>query len=149
VYCENSIRKGLKLNNFTNSSSVISADTVVKGKIDFKGELLIEGKVSGDITGDSLTLGSSAKVDGKIIVKAVTVQGTFSGFIHSDSVCLDVGSVVKGDIEHNVISIETGANFNGKVARMTKQSGKDFVADGYDNENDKSVYDLTDKIVAK
>jgi cytoskeletal protein CcmA (bactofilin family) len=62
---------------------------------------------------------------------------------------LDVGSVVKGDIEHNVISIETGANFNGKVVRMTKQSRKDFVADGYDNENDKSVYNLTDKIVAK
>ena len=57
------------MNNFTNSSSVISADTIIKGKIDFKGELLIEGKVSGDITGDSLTLGSSAKVDGKIIVK--------------------------------------------------------------------------------
>ena len=57
------------MNNFTNSSSVISSDTVIKGKIDFKGELLIEGKASGDILGDSLTLGPSAKVDGKIIVK--------------------------------------------------------------------------------
>ena len=54
------------MNNFTNSSSVISSDTVIKGKIDFKGELLIEGKASGDIIGDNLTLGPSAKVDGKI-----------------------------------------------------------------------------------
>ena len=65
------------MNNFTNSSSVISSDTVIKGKIDFKGELLIEGKASGDILGDNLTLGPSAKVDGKIIVKAITVQGLF------------------------------------------------------------------------
>ena len=107
------------MNNFTNSSSVISSDTVIKGKIDFKGELLIEGKASGDILGDNVTLGPSAKVDGKIIVKAITIQGNFTGFIRSDAVKLDAGSTVKGDIEHSEISIETGANFNGKVIRIS------------------------------
>ena len=135
------------MNNFTNSSSVISADTIIKGKIDFKGELLIEGKVSGDITGDNLTLGSSAKVDGKIIVKGVTVQGSFTGFISADSVRLDVGSVVKGDIEHTVISIEIGANFNGKVVRMAKQEKRG--SDETQNESDKAVYNITDKVIAK
>ena len=135
------------MNSFTNSSSVISADTIIKGKIDFKGELLIEGKVSGDITGDNLTLGSSAKVDGKIIVKGVTIQGNFTGFINAESVRLDVGSVVKGDIEHSLISIEIGANFNGKVIRMVKQPKRDpnEVQEG----SDKSVYNITDKVVAK
>ena len=88
------------MNNFTNSSSVISSDTVIKGKIDFKGELLIEGKASGDILGDNLTLGPSAKVDGKIIVKAITVQGNFMGFIRSDSVKLDAGSTVTVSYTH-------------------------------------------------
>ena len=134
------------MNNYTNSSSVISSDTVIKGKIDFKGELLIEGKVSGDILGDNLTLGPSAKVDGKIIVKVITVQGTFTGFIRSDSVKLDAGSTVNGDIEHSEISIETGANFNGKVIRMAKQTKKSG-----ENESgeDNSIYSLTDKAVAK
>ena len=134
------------MNNYTNSSSVISSDTVIKGKIDFKGELLIEGKVSGDILGDNLTLGPSAKVDGKIIVKAITVQGNFTGFIRSDSVKLDAGSIVNGDIEHSEISIETGANFNGKVIRMAKQTKKSG-----ENESgeDNSIYSLTDKAVAK
>ena len=134
------------MNNFTNSSSVISSDTVIKGKIDFKGELLIEGKASGDILGDNLTLGPSAKVDGKIIVKAITIQGNFTGFIRSDSVRLDAGSTVIGDIEHSEISIETGANFNGKVIRISKQEKKSG-----DNEigEDNSVYSLTDKAVAK
>ena len=112
------------MNSFTNSSSVISSDTVIKGKIDFKGELLIEGKASGDILGDNLTLGPSAKVDGKIIVKTITVQGNFTGFIRSDTVKLDAGSTVKGDIEHSEISIETGANFNGKVIRIAKSQRK-------------------------
>ncbi len=134
------------MNNFTNSSSVISSDTVIKGKIDFKGELLIEGKVSGDILGDNLTLGPSAKVDGKIIVKAITVQGTFTGFIRSDSVRLDAGSTVKGDIEHSEISIETGANFNGKVIRFAKQAKK---SGENDSEEDNSIYSLSDKAVAK
>ena len=134
------------MNNFTNSSSVISSDTVIKGKIDFKGELLIEGKASGDILGDSLTLGPSAKVDGKIIVKAITVQGTFTGFIRSDSVRLDAGSTVKGDIEHSEISIETGANFNGKVIRFAKQAKK---SGENDSEEDNSIYSLSDKAVAK
>ena len=134
------------MNNFTNSSSVISSDTVIKGKIDFKGELLIEGKASGDILGDNLTLGPSAKVDGKIIVKAITIQGNFTGFIRSDSVRLDAGSTVAGDIEHSEISIETGANFNGKVIRISKQEKK-----SRDNESgeDNSVYSLADKAVAK
>ena len=134
------------MNNFTNSSSVISSDTVIKGKIDFKGELLIEGKASGDILGDNLTLGPSAKVDGKIIVKAITIQGNFTGFIRSDLVRLDAGSTVIGDIEHSEISIETGANFNGKVIRISKQEKKSG-----DNESieDNSVYSLADKAVAK
>ena len=134
------------MNNFTNSSSVISSDTVIKGKIDFKGELLIEGKASGDILGDNLTLGPSAKVDGKIIVKAITIQGNFTGFIRSDLVRLDAGSTVIGDIEHSEISIETGANFNGKVIRISKQEKKSG-----DNEigEDNSVYSLADKAVAK
>ena len=134
------------MNNFTSSSSVISSDTVIKGKIDFKGELLIEGKTSGDILGDSLTLGPSAKVDGKIIVKAITVQGSFTGFIRSDSVKLDAGSTVNGDIENSEISIETGANFNGKVIRISKQQKKSSeIETGEDN----SIYSLTDKAVAK
>ena len=134
------------MNNFTNSSSVVSSDTIIKGKIDFKGELLIEGKVSGDILGDNLTLGPSAKVDGKIIVKAITVQGSFTGFIRSDTVKLDSGSMVKGDIEHSEISIETGANFNGKVIRISKQQKKSGESDG---EEINSIYSLTDKAVAK
>ena len=134
------------MNNFTNSSSVISSDTVIKGKIDFKGELLIEGKASGDILGDNVTLGPSAKVDGKIIVKAITIQGNFTGFIRSDLVRLDAGSTVVGDIEHSEISIETGANFNGKVIRISKQEKKSG-----DNEigEDNPVYSLPDKAVAK
>ena len=134
------------MNNFTNSSSVISSDTVIKGKIDFKGELLIEGKVSGDILGDSLTLGPSAKVDGKIIVKAITIQGNFTGFIRSDTVRLDAGSTATGDIEHSEISIESGANFNGKVIRISKQVKKSG-----ENESgeENSVYSLADKAVAK
>ena len=134
------------MNNFTNSSSVISSDTVIKGKIDFKGELLIEGKASGDILGDNLTLGPSAKVDGKIIVKAITVQGSFTGFIRSDSVKLNAGSIVKGDIEHSEISIETGANFNGKVIRMSKQARQ---SSENETDNDNSIYSLTDKAIAK
>ena len=134
------------MNSFTNSSSVISSDTVIKGKIDFKGELLIEGKASGDILGDSLTLGPSAKVDGKIIVKAITVQGNFTGFIRSDSVRLDAGSTVTGDIEHSEISIETGANFNGKVIRISKQVKKTGESD---SGGDNSIYSLADKAVAK
>ncbi len=134
------------MNNFINSSSVVSSDTIIKGKIDFKGELLIEGKVSGDILGDNLTLGPSAKVDGKIIVKAITVQGSFTGFIRSDTVKLDSGSTVKGDIEHSEISIETGANFNGKVIRISKQQKKSGESDGEENN---SIYSLTDKAIAK
>ena len=106
---------------------------------------MIEGKASGDILGDSLTLGPSAKVDGKIIVKAITVQGNFIGFIRSDSVKLDAGSVT-GDIEHSEISIETGANFNGKVIRISKQVKKSGESEsGEDN----SIYSLADKAVAK
>ena len=134
------------MNNFTNSSSVISSDTVIKGKIDFKGELLIEGKASGDILGDNLTLGPSAKVDGKLIVKAITIQGNFTGFIRSDSVRLDAGSTVIGDIEHSEISIETGANFNGKVIRISKQVKK---SGEHESAEDNSVYSLADKAVAK
>ena len=85
-------------------------------------------------------------MDGKIIVKAITVQGNFTGFIRSDTVKLDAGSTVKGDIEHSEISIETGANFNGKVIRIAKPHRK---VDESESGEDNSIYSLTDKAVAK
>ena len=53
---------------------------------------------------------------------------------------------MKGDIEHSEISIETGANFNGKVIRISKQQKKSS-----ENERgeDNSIYSLSEKAIAK
>ena len=82
------------------------------------------------------------------IISVIASQPAASRTATSASSCTttSTGSTVKGDIEHSEISIETGANFNGKVIRISKQQKKSSESEG---EETNSIYSLTDKAVAK
>jgi len=55
---------------------ILSSDVEIKGSIKFQKELLIDGKVEGEINSDGvLTIGENADIRGEVKTKSITVYG--------------------------------------------------------------------------
>jgi cytoskeletal protein CcmA (bactofilin family) len=93
--------------------SIISMDMAVTGTMTAGGDIQIDGKVDGDITTGSLTIGEKAVVNGEIMAEEVVVRGKIIGSIRARKVQLCSTCHVEGDIFHQALAVETGAYFEG------------------------------------
>jgi len=95
---------------------VLSSDVEIKGSIKFQKELLIDGKVEGEINSDGvLTIGENADIRGEIKTKSITVFGKVHGNITVGERCeLKSKCTLQGDLKAARLVIEEGATFIGK-----------------------------------
>jgi len=95
---------------------VLSSDVEIKGSIKFQKELLIDGKVEGEINSDGvLTIGENADIRGEIKTKSITVFGKVHGNITVAERCeLKSKCTLQGDLKAARLVIEDGATFIGK-----------------------------------
>jgi cytoskeletal protein CcmA (bactofilin family) len=95
---------------------ILSSDVEIKGSIKFQKELLIDGKVEGEINSDGiLTIGENADIRGEIKTKSITVYGKVHGNITVAERCeLKSKCVLQGDLKAARLIIEEGATFIGK-----------------------------------
>src|SRR2546421_12979023 len=100
---------------------ILSSDVEIKGSIKFQKELLIDGKVEGDINSDGiLTVGENAEIRGEIKTKSITVYGKVHGNITVATRCeLKSKCVCEGALKAARIVIEEGASFMGKCEGTT------------------------------
>lgn len=104
--------------------SIISADMCVVGTITAHGGIQVDGKVEGDITTESLTVGEMAVIDGEVIADEVVVRGRVNGSIKAHKVQLCSNSRVQGDILHAALAVETGAVFEGSCRHSDDPLGR-------------------------
>jgi cytoskeletal protein CcmA (bactofilin family) len=95
---------------------ILSSDVEIKGSIKFQKELLIDGKVEGEINSDGvLTIGENADIRGEIKTKSITVYGKVQGNITVGERCeLKSRCTLQGDLKAARLVIEEGATFIGK-----------------------------------
>src|SRR6266542_3272859 len=95
---------------------VLSSDVEIKGSIKFQKELLIDGKVEGEINSDGvLTIGENADIRGEVKTKSITVYGKVQGNITVGERCeLKSKCTLQGDLKAARLVIEEGATFIGK-----------------------------------
>src|SRR5437773_4428765 len=95
---------------------ILSSDVEIKGSIKFQKELLIDGKVEGEINSDGvLTIGENADIRGEIKTKSITVYGKVHGNITVAERCeLKSKCTLQGDLKAARLIIEEGATFIGK-----------------------------------
>jgi cytoskeletal protein CcmA (bactofilin family) len=103
---------------------VLSSDVEIKGSIKFQKELLIDGKVEGEIHSDGvLTIGENADIRGEIKTKSITVYGKVQGNITVGERCeLKSRCTLQGDLKAARLVIEEGATFIGK-SEVTSGTG--------------------------
>ncbi len=80
---------------------VLSSDVEIKGSIKFQKELLIDGKVEGEINSDGvLTIGENADIRGEVKTKSITVYGKVHGNITVAERCeLKSKCTLQGDLK--------------------------------------------------
>ena len=105
---------------------ILSSDVEIKGSIKFQKELLIDGKVEGEIHSDGvLTIGENADIRGEIKTKSITVYGKVQGNITVGERCeLKSRCTLQGDLKAARLVIEEGATFVGKSEVTTAGASK-------------------------
>jgi cytoskeletal protein CcmA (bactofilin family) len=95
--------------------SLISANTVVEGKMTSEGSVRIDGKLVGDVIAKAnAAVGLTGTVDGSVRAKNVAVAGKLKGSVAAlEKLILENKSVVKGDIRAARLVVDEGATFDG------------------------------------
>src|SRR4051812_29580977 len=70
------------------ADNILSRGVSIEGDVTFRTELLIDGKIKGNVTSaGALTVGEHAHIVGDINVGSVTVKGTVEGNINASERC--------------------------------------------------------------
>ena len=96
--------------------NVLSTDVEIKGIVKFTNDLVVDGKIEGEIHSDgSLTVGENARIKAEIKTATIIVYGKVHGNLTAtDRIELKSSAEVVGDIKAKTLSIEAGAIFVGK-----------------------------------
>ena len=107
------------------SHTLISRTTEVVGDIHFSGELLIEGKVKGNIfaldDADALIrVAEKGSVEGEICVPSAVINGVVQGDVHSSKhIELAAKAAVVGNVYYNLIEMVMGSEVNGNLSHVS------------------------------
>lgn len=103
----------------TTDASLVGDGLRIEGNIDSEGDLLVEGEIQGDVTVRKLTVGEGGHVEGKITADEIMVHGRVTGGVAAQVATLCKTARVDGDVEYGSLSIENGAEFEGRCTRRT------------------------------
>jgi len=104
-------------------TTIIGADAVVEGTVEFEGTIRIDGGIRGSIISKSGTLiiGENANIEAEISVNRAVIMGVVEGTAEAkDRIEAYPPSRINGNIQAAAISIESGVVFNG----LCRMSGK-------------------------
>jgi cytoskeletal protein CcmA (bactofilin family) len=101
-------------------ASMIAQGVAIKGDVVGDGELHLDCVLQGDIRVGKLVLGPNARVEGAVQAHVVEVHGRLTGSISAKQVRLYGAAQVDGDITHEQLAMETGAQFQGRSLRFQR-----------------------------
>jgi cytoskeletal protein CcmA (bactofilin family) len=95
--------------------SVINEWLKIKGDLESEGDILVKGKVHGNIKCNLLIIDIDAMVEGGITADEVVIRGQTKGVVNATKVRLEKTALVDSEICHNVFSAEEGARIKGAL----------------------------------
>jgi cytoskeletal protein CcmA (bactofilin family) len=107
------------------SHTLISRTTEVVGDIHFSGELLIEGKVKGNIYAEDdsdalIRVAEKGSVEGEICVPSAVINGVVQGDVRSSKhIELAAKAAVMGNVYYNLIEMVMGSEVNGNLMHIS------------------------------
>lgn len=103
--------------------SFLGGEVVVQGNITGGGDLHIDAEINGDVMGRTLIIGTNGTVRGNVQADKATVAGTVEGTISAETLIIEKSARVSGDVSYVNVSIETGAQVEGRLTQRGNQPG--------------------------
>ncbi len=102
------------------SPNQINAGTVIHGDILCNGNIRIDGSLRGKIEcSGKVVIGTSGLVEGDIVCSNMDILGQVKGNVMvADKTSLKASCKLTGDLQTGSLSIEPGAEFNGKCTMV-------------------------------
>ena len=93
----------------------MSKDIEINGHIDISEDILIYGKIYGNINSTGvINTAKGSIIDGDIKAKNIFISGTVNGNLDIDNkVVIESSGTLNGNIKSSIITIEEGATFDG------------------------------------
>lgn len=107
----------------SNNHSIVNSCLTMRGDLESNGDILVQGKVLGNIKCNLLIVDADALVDGGIDAENVIIRGRTKGTITANRVHLEKTADVDSEISQNVFCAEEGARVRGTL--KMKQSASD------------------------
>lgn len=131
--------------NVKNTETIIGESVIVEGEFNGHGNIVIEGKLNGNIKTDGhILVGERAEIKANIESDSAFISGKVDGNIKvASSIDIAKSATIKGDIEASSIAVEAGSKINGniKMNGSTKKETKkeEVVVEEFNQEEDKLV----------
>ena len=104
--------------------SVIGADVVITGNISASADLHIDGTVEGDIKCAALVQGEKSSLNGAVVAESARLAGKVKGSITARELVILKSAVIEGDVHYDALTIEQGAQVDGRFAPNARQPVK-------------------------
>jgi cytoskeletal protein CcmA (bactofilin family) len=102
---------------FRRRGTIIAEGLKITGSVSAEGLVEVNGQIEGDLHCTSLFVSPKAAINGGVEADRVVVNGRVEGPIRGSEVVLKSRAHVVGDIQHQRLSIEPGAYFEGRSVR--------------------------------
>ena len=97
------------------SYSIINEWLTMKGDLESEGDILVKGRVHGNIRCKMLIVDPGAVIEGGIVADEVMIRGTTRGTVRAKRVRLEKTAIVESEIFHDIFSAEEGARIKGAL----------------------------------
>ena len=104
--------------------SLIGGTTRIEGNVFFSGGLRVDGIVRGNVSAlpdqpGTLVISEHARIEGEVHVAHLVVNGAISGPVHAtETLELQSGSRVKGDVHYKSIEMHQGSVVEGRLVHI-------------------------------
>ena len=95
-------------------STVIQSDLTIIGDLQTDGHIEVDGRVIGNVSGSSVTVGETGQIEGSILADTITILGIAVGPVQANKVLIGNSAQVVGNIFHNELTVEPGAYHEGR-----------------------------------
>lgn len=102
--------------------SIINEWLTMRGDLESQGDILVKGKVHGNITCKMLIVDCDALIDGGIIADDVVIRGATRGVIRAHRIRLERSADVEGELFQQTFSAEEGAKVRGALRDLSERA---------------------------
>lgn len=99
------------------SRSVLGPDLKITGEIVSSGTVEVLGEVDGNLTADTLTIGTEGRISGSVRAGTVEVKGRLDGKVDSNTFTMRASARVAADVSYVSLVIESGATIEGRFSK--------------------------------